>query len=356
MAIKRRQKTLYKRLASVVVPVLSFVVVGALGVTGYLAHTMVRPEKRVLRNTPLGYEQLLQKPIWDNKTWTGAGGNAMAGWLMYHEQPAPFIICSHGFNENREEVLNTSFLLWDAGYNVLAYDLRAHGENKTETSSLGPAELDDLKATIAFAKSLKTDSGAPMCDGKVGLYGIDLGGYVSLSAAATDDSVRAVAVDTVYPSREDFIKTRSKAILGNTSPPDSAFIESSPLQALVRLFLGTMTDGGTEPLDAPAAIAAMGSRPVLLVASTADPRMAPLAAQVAASAPNAQKSTLPKTRSGESLYDKDAEAYDRAIVAFFTSVPDLAPPAPSDAKKKAGEATPPASAATAPTSGAPTAP
>jgi pimeloyl-ACP methyl ester carboxylesterase len=333
---RRQRKTAYKRYAAVVVPVLVFFIFGSGAVTYYIATRIVKPDSRPVLNTPLNYEQLLQKPIWDNKKWVGAGGLELNGWLLYRERPAPFVITVHGFNQNREELLNPSFEIWKAGYNVLACDLRAHGENLAKTSTLGPMELDDLKSTIQYVKTLKTESGVPLCDGRVGLYGADLSGFVALSAAATDDSVKAIAVDTVYPSQSDFVKLRSKTILGSPGPRNSAVIENAFLQSCIGLCLSFVTDrGGTPPMTASEAIAAIGDRPLLLIAGKSNASLYPLAQEVSASSSKAQKLEYDRSRSGASLFRQDAENYDRALVDFFVTAPGFEPPPVDEEMSKA---------------------
>jgi len=324
---RRQKKTAYRRVASVVVPILVFFFVGVGALTYYVARRVVTPERRPVINTPLSYEQLLQQPIWDKKSWTGAEGTQFGGWLLYRNQPAPFVVLVHGFNENREELLNPAFMLWQAGYHVLATDLRAHGDNTAPASTLGPLELQDLKAAIEYVKTLKTESGATMCDGRIGLYGIDLGGFVALSAAAGDESVKAVAVDTIYPSDDDFLKSRSQAVMGANGPPDTAVIENGFLQSLIGFFMRfTTTTGAAPPMPAPQAIAALGDRPLLLIVGKSNPSLHALAQQVSASAPKAQKLEYDRSRSGSSLFRQDADVYDSALVNFFRAVPGFEPP------------------------------
>jgi pimeloyl-ACP methyl ester carboxylesterase len=333
---RRQKKTAYKRFAAVVVPIAVFFVVGTGALTYYVATQVVKPDRRPVLNTPLGYEQLLQEPLWDNKKWTGAGGTEFSGWLMYRNQSAPLVVAVHGFNENREELLNPSFLLWKAGYNVLACDLRAHGDNAAKASTLGRLELQDLQEAIRFAKGLKTEAGLPLCDGRVGLYGIDLAGYVALSAAAADETVKAIAVDTVFPSSADFVKVRSKGVMGTPGPPDTTLIENWLLQSCIRLFMGFMTDGGgTTPMNAQEAIAAVGDRPLLLIAGRSNPSLHALSQEVAASAGKAKKLEYERSRSGTSLFRQDAENYDRALVDFFVTAPGFEPPPIEDKSKKA---------------------
>src|SRR4051812_13434344 len=176
----RRQKALFKRILSVFVPLVILLLLSVIGTDYYFAYRILRPPKVAVINTPQGYEQILQKPIWDEKTWSGSA-DSIQGWLIYQDHPAPTVILTHGYGSNREEMLSTSFRLWDTGYNVVTYDVRAHGNSPAKESSLGPVELDDLKATIAYVKGLKNDAGVSIYDGRIGLLGVDMGGFISLT-------------------------------------------------------------------------------------------------------------------------------------------------------------------------------
>ena len=324
----RRQKALLKRIASIFVPLLVLIVISLLGTAIYFAYRMVHPDRRAVINTPEGYQQILKKPNWDEKTWAGAGGAEMSGWLLYHNYASPVIILSHGYGSNREELLSTGYRLWDAGYNVLIYDLRAHGASRSNTSSLGPDEIKDLEATIAYAKALTTEAGQPVGDGRIGLYGVDLGGAISLTAAANDPDVKAIAVDSIYPTQEVYEQHLTRTIIGASDPPGSSFVESGFFQTVLELPLTLLGASGEPPLPIQQAIARLGDRPLLFLISTSS-RLTPFARQaavVAEAAPNAQIVELARTRTDVSLIKDDAKAYDDAVVSFFTQAKDFAPP------------------------------
>jgi len=322
----RRQKALLKRAMAVFVPLVVFLTTSIVGADVYLSYRMVNQERRAVINTPQGYEQILQKPIWDEKTWPGAHGSTMSGWLIYQEQPSPTIILSHSFGSNREELLSTSFRLWDQGYNVIAYDLRGHGNSSEARTTLGLSELDDLVATIEYAKTLKNDAGVAISDGRIGLYGIDMGGFISLSAAANDPAVKAVAVDTIYESQEEWYRYLTKAQLGSATTPGSSLVEIGAFQSLISMTLGFFGVRGTTPMPAAEAFQKLGDRAVLIVTSKASP-LAVYSRAAAALAPKAKVLELDRTRAGSSLIKQDGVVYDDAIVAFFLEAPDFAPAA-----------------------------
>jgi len=321
----RRQKALLKRALAVFVPLVVFLTISIVGADIYLASRMVRPERRAVINTPQGYEQILQKPIWDEKSWPGGTATTVSGWLIYQDHPSPTIILTHSFGSNREELLSTSFRLWDVGYNVIVYDLRGHGNSTVAKSSLGLAEVEDLRATIAYAKNLKSDAGVALSDGRIGLFGIDMGGFISLTAAAEDPAIKAIAVDTIYPSQEDWYCYLTKSQIGATGPQGSSLVEIGAFQSLVSTTVGFFGARGTKPMSAAEAFSKLGDRPVLIVTSKTSP-LGVYSRAAAAVAPNAKVLELERTRSGATLIKQDATAYDDAIVGFFTQAADFAPP------------------------------
>lgn len=325
----RRQKALFKRISSVFVPLLILLVISLAGTGVYFAYRMLHPARRSVINTPEGYQQILKKPAWDERTWNGADGEKISGWLLYHDYTAPVIIVSHGYGSNREELLSTAYRLWDTGYHVLTYDLRAHGNSQTEKSSLGPKELEDLKATIAFAKGLKTNSGQPLTDERIGLYGVELGGAISIAAAADEPAVRAVAADSVYASQDAYRQYLTKTIIGDSGPPGSSTVEGSIFQSVLAVPLSVMGAGGAEPPPVEQSISKLGDKPVLLIVSKTS-RLSPFAKQTAAmvqKAPGAQVIEFDRTRADTMLIKDDAKAYDDAVVSFFSQVPGFGPPA-----------------------------
>lgn len=323
----RRQKALLKRILSVFVPLILLLVLSVVGTSVYFVDRMIHPDKRAVTLTPEGYQQILQKPNWEDRTWSGSGGTQISGWVFGRNQPAPVIILTHRYGANREELMSTAYRLWDKGYTVILYDLRAHGQSAVKTSSLGPAELDDLKATITFAKGLKSQAGVDLCDGRIGLFGADLGGFISLSAAANDPDIKALAVDSVYPSQDAYLQFQAKRLIGNTGAPGSSIVEGSIFQKLIKTSLGFMADSGTAPLTAAEAFQKIGQRPILIINGKNAPLRA-LSVQTAALAPNAQVLELDHSRSSATLYTDDARTYDDAIVSFFTQIPEFMPPTP----------------------------
>jgi pimeloyl-ACP methyl ester carboxylesterase len=152
-------------------------------------------------------------------SWSLKGGGQGSGWLLLGPKGAPLIILSHSYGQNMVDQISLAVQLYDSGYHVLIYDLRAHGENKVEKSSLGDDEADDLLAAIDNAKNLKDATGEPLIDkDRIGLFGVSIGGYASLIAASKDTAVKAVAVDAVYPDVKRYTEIKIKEFSSLSNP------------------------------------------------------------------------------------------------------------------------------------------
>jgi pimeloyl-ACP methyl ester carboxylesterase len=87
-------------------------------------------------------------------------------------------------------------------------DLRGHGENPlVESSSFGGCETDDVLAAIEFLRDLKNDGQGRLVGQSVGIYGVDLGAIAAAAAAAKDQDIRALALDSIPADSNDLLAT-----------------------------------------------------------------------------------------------------------------------------------------------------
>ena len=117
------------------------------------AHTMsfVHPARIPLTHTPddLGIAQ------WEDVRFRSSDGLELAGWYL---PPDPngdgaTVICLHGARNQREEMLAQGAMLHRHGYGALLFDMRAHGESEGEVSTLGYAEVEDLRGAVAYLQA-----------------------------------------------------------------------------------------------------------------------------------------------------------------------------------------------------------
>jgi pimeloyl-ACP methyl ester carboxylesterase len=138
--------------------------------------------------------------------------------------PAPAIVLVHMLGRSSADWTATAEQLREAGFLVLAPDLRGHGESGgsiESTSDLTPL-VKDVTAAIAF---VKTRPG--MLHGRLGLAGASVGANLVIQAAASDQAVQSVvalspALDYRGVRCESAMKTlgdRPVLLLASTNDP-----------------------------------------------------------------------------------------------------------------------------------------
>jgi pimeloyl-ACP methyl ester carboxylesterase len=340
MNISKNQRVIFKRVLWAFIPPILLFVVGVVLLEGYVVYRLTQPARSPLYASPRDFQVILQKPSWTDEKWRNSDNTQSVGWFLTQTKPSPTIIISHGYGENRSEFLTLCFELWKAGYNVLLYDLRGHGESPVNWSGLGMYEKEDLLSAINYVRTLKDPSGALIGDGRIGLYGVEIGGYSSILAASQSPLVKAVALDSVYPDIPTYIKYRLKAGAGNDNPwarlidyPATGQLTSLALQVYL-----TRRDDSETAEDA--LRSSFGRRFLFIVGPDSGPlgNMTKALYQRA----NTQKelAEVNKTRLGR-LYEKDSADYDARVVSFFQEALPATP----------GPLTPGAPAATAGTAG-----
>jgi pimeloyl-ACP methyl ester carboxylesterase len=115
-------------------------------------------------------------------------GVTLKGWRCTAAAPARgTIVYLHGIADNRGSAAGVVTRFVPRGFNVVAYDGRAHGESGGEACTYGFFEKQDLRRVIdTFAA------------GPVILIGTSLGAAVALQEAADDPRVRAVVAAETF--------------------------------------------------------------------------------------------------------------------------------------------------------------
>lgn len=120
---------------------------------------------------------------------TSPNNVTIAGWYIPSQNGAAVIVL-HGYNGDRAGELPRAAMLARAGYGVLLYDMRGHGESSPVVRSYGWADVVDVETAVSWLQS--RDDVDP---NRIGIFGFSLGGQVALRAAAQLEGIRAVAAD-----------------------------------------------------------------------------------------------------------------------------------------------------------------
>ncbi|MEK7880078.1 MAG: alpha/beta hydrolase [candidate division NC10 bacterium] len=202
--------------------------------------------------------------------FAASDGLPLAGWTIAAEAQRPWLILCHGLGANRADLLEIGAGLFGAGYNLLAFDFRAHGESGGRTTSFGWLEQRDLEGALAF---LGAQPEIP--DHPYGILGISMGGAVAIMVAARDERLGAVIADSPYANLEESITHHLKLMYRLPKVPFGWFATTA-----YRLRFGAWP-GQMAPL---AEIAKLSPRPVFIIQGEQDPRMPLAEAQALADA------------------------------------------------------------------------
>ncbi len=305
---------MFKRIFWVFVPAVLVLFGGVAMLSFYLVHKLSHPPRVPLFTSPRDFNVIFQKPMWSDDKWKTGDGLESVGWFLTQGKPAPAIILSHSYGSNRSELMTLGFELWKAGYHVLLYDMRGHGESTVKWSGLGSYEQEDVLSAINYLKSLKTEEGQHTLDGRIGLYGVGLGGYASLAASTQDAAVKAIAVDSPYPDVRHFINHRLKLMVGSEKNIVHDMIDSAWAAQLSDLTLQLYLLRRSETSEAEVASAL--ARPTLFLTGPDAGALADLTRELYGKAKEPKQFIeIDKTRL-DRLYDQSA-TYDARIVTFF---------------------------------------
>jgi uncharacterized protein len=186
-----------------------------------------------------------------------ADGVAIAGWYIPAADGsgpmAPTIVLVHGWNANKSEVLRYGAPLHER-FNLVALDLRGGGRSGGDEVTFGALERNDVRAVLDWLEREKRPA-------SVGLMGNSMGGATALAAAATDERVDAVLLDSTHARATDLFARRLEVEEGHPPFPGG-------LAMAIGMRLRTGYDiGATDPI---VTIPQLGTRPLLLIHGTDD--------------------------------------------------------------------------------------
>jgi pimeloyl-ACP methyl ester carboxylesterase len=311
MSPRRRpgKKILKWLLPLLLVPLLVLIVV-----VGLIVRSVTHPTRNAYLVTPESFAQLSNRKA-TNETWRNTDGTEARGWLLRGIEGAPAVILLHRYDADRSWLLNLGVKLNETtNYTVLLPDLRGHGlDPPVGWTSFGTREADDVLSALEYLRTLKTPQQRPLVGKTAGLYGVELGGYTALRAAAREQSVRAVALDSVPAAPNDLLRMAVRERTG---------LDNSLLHWLVRGGTRVYFFGNYDNLSNCESAASLGGRRILLLAGDDASSLRDSTTALAGCFPQGTsveiKSDLARTGFNiTSATGEQSEAYDRRIIDFF---------------------------------------
>lgn len=125
-------------------------------------------------------------------------GVQLAGWWIPNPNAHRVLILVHGRYRNKAARLALAKPLRDAGYSLLLFDLRGHGESTYVRSTYGIKEQWDVIGAARFAQQ------KGFAPASIGVIGWSLGGASTLMAMGSSDDFAAVA-DSAYANSDPLL-------------------------------------------------------------------------------------------------------------------------------------------------------
>lgn len=239
-------------------------------------------------------------------------GLKIGGWYITRSaesasgSPRPVVVLCPGHNGSMDADLKHAPWLFEAGFDLLLFDWRAHGASGGQRVSMGVDERFDLLGALDFLRERGVI--------RAGLIGFSMGGAVVLRVAADDDTglVKAVVSDGGFACVHHAIAGFFVADLG--LPPGVGRLLGGFVVWMAGLRVGVRLSDA-DPL---AHVARVAPRPILFIHGAHDPYV-PVRDQDAlfdAACDPKSMWRVPDAghRNADVLY---ADAYRERVTAFF---------------------------------------
>lgn len=142
---------------------------------------------------------------WEDVEIDSRYGYKLRGTYLPNPNPtANTVIFVHGMSASRLMGLWYYRLYFDAGFNVLIYDSRGHGNSGGPSTSWGFYEKYDLDRWVQWEKARHPD-------GRLGIHGVSMGGATALEHTKLNESHKMVdfyVADSAYSDLADLLIQR----------------------------------------------------------------------------------------------------------------------------------------------------
>nr|WP_210411162.1 alpha/beta fold hydrolase [Thermococcus aciditolerans] len=221
-----------------------------LAFSAFVGYKMVKPPRLIGDWTPkeLGFD-------YEDVTIETEDGIKLSGWWIPNGSDKT-VVPLHGYTASRWNDLyikpTIEFLLGE-GYNVLAFDFRAHGKSEGKYTTVGDREIADVRAAVRWLREKHPES-----SNRIGLIGFSMGAMLTIRSLAEIPEVCCGVADS---PPMDLDKTGARGLKYFAKLPEWLHIFVRPF---TKLF-----SGGREvhPIE----YADDVRKPLLLIAGEKDP-------------------------------------------------------------------------------------
>ena len=249
-----------------------------------------------------------QQRNWQDVKLTSQFGYSLAGTYIPNPRPTDkTLIFVHGFSDSRLAGLHYIRLYFDAGYNLLLVDLRAHGDSGGSSITWGYYEKYDLDEWVDWVRQ-------KFPKGVVGVHGVSMGAATALLHAGLNETEKKVSFYVADSAYSDFAALLETQISRRLNLPDPAIATILLRYAdAVAYYDARFTFEQASPVQAVGHI----STPVLFIHGENDKLVPPAMAEelyAAAKGPR-QLAIIAHSGHARGIFD-DWEQYSKIVRAF----------------------------------------
>lgn len=234
----------------------ALIIVIALAASWFVANNMLHDpveDRDQLTKTPadfgLTYEDVFV---------TTPSGIGLNGWYIPSLNGAA-VILQHGYQENRQHMLEEAAVLAEHGYGVLLISIRGHDANGEEMITFGCYEMEDLDTWNRFLLAREE-----IDPSKIGIMGQSMGGSLAIQYARENEDIKTVVAHSPLTSVPDTIEIALKEF---SAIPDPLV---PILQPLVIMWGEKISGCEMDSIDAKKWIGDISPRPVLVICGGKD--------------------------------------------------------------------------------------
>ncbi len=146
----------------------------------WLVHRSLAPERVPNRQLP-------GLAGWRKLRVTTQRGRQLTAWIWPQRRTSPVLVAMHGWGGNADSLLPLAAPLHAAGYGVVLFDTRCHGDSDDDDFASLPRFAEDLAAVLDAVKA------EPSVDvGRIAVFGHSVGAGAALLAAMRRTDIAAV--------------------------------------------------------------------------------------------------------------------------------------------------------------------
>lgn len=201
-----------------------------------------------------------QDITFENVSFETVDGFTIPAWympaniLINKENAEHVILLVHGRTASRHEGMRYAKTIIDAGYNVLAIDLRHPRQDPSIISTMGYHEQKDVLAALDYLENVKGfDS--------IGVMGFSMGAATSIFVMAKDPRIKVGVFNGSYANTMDVLSEQAAILYG---------LPRYPLIPLVELLFEWRGGLDSDEINPEKYIGQIAPRPIYIMHGTAD--------------------------------------------------------------------------------------